>query len=94
MKAKKILDKKEVISIRDGEMYSSAIGEDYCRWTGHEGLMYLNKRYRFMFEAHVLITDVRFWDDSFQPLTNLKRVKFLKEPIRFLLCPRGGFSKN
>lgn len=81
-----------MISIRDGEMYKSET-EDYCRWVGHVGKIYVRtpahkRRHCHIFEARLLIIDYRFWDNSFCPLANLKRVKFIKEPIR------GGFSNN
>jgi len=70
----------KMISIRYGEMYKSET-EDYCRWVGHVGKIYVRipahkKRHSHMFEARLLIIDDRFWDNSFCPLANLKRLKF------------------
>ena len=71
----------KIISIRDGAMYKSAPCEDWCRWTGHIGLLSWSMECKFWFEGSILIIDSRFWDDSFHPLANLKRLKFIKEPI-------------
>ena len=61
----------EMISIRDGEIYKSEI-EDYCRWVGHVGKIYVRtpahkKRHSHIFEARLLIIDDMFWDNSSYP---------------------------